>query len=399
MASSLDPTRPKVRDPMPTSLLFSPLELRSVRLPNRVVISPMCQYSSTDGLASDWHFAHLARFAIGRAGLVFTEASAVEANGRITHGDLGIWSDQHVAPLQRITAFIKSQGAVPAIQLAHAGRKASMQRPWFGNGPLDDSDAQRGELAWQIVGPGENGLGPGWLEPHALTPPEMQRIRQSFIDAAGRADRSGFEVAEIHGAHGYLLQSFLSPLTNPRTDEYGGSLENRMRFPLEVVSAMRAIWPESKPLFVRISAIDDIEGGWTIDDSIAYATELKRLGVDVIDCSSGGALGSATAAAKPLTPRVPGFQLPFSQAIRAGAGIPTMAVGLILDGRQAEAALHSGQADLIAVGREALFDPNWALHAARDLGDDPHFDLWPQQYGWWLTRRQPLLDRLQDKAT
>ena len=381
------------------ALLFTPIELRSIRLPNRVVISPMCQYSATEGIADDWHFAHLAKFAIGRAGLVFTEAAAVERDGRITHGDLGIWSDEHVAPLERITRFIRSQGSVPAIQLAHAGRKASMQRPWFGNGPLDASDAGRGDVAWPIVGPGNNPIGPGWLEPHALTRPEMIRIGQSFVDAAMRADRAGFEVAELHSAHGYLLHSFLSPLVNPRTDEYGGSLDNRMRYPLEVVAAVRAAWPSHKPLFIRVSSIDDVEGGWTIEDSVVYARELKRLGVDVIDCSSGGALGSATAAAKPLTPRGPGFQLPFAQAIRAGASIPTMAVGLILDGHQAEAALQAGQADLIAVGREALFDANWALHAARELGVDDRYALWPEQYGWWLTRRQPLIDQARKKAT
>ena len=353
----------------------------------------MCQYSATDGFANDWHFAHLAKFAIGRAGLIFTEAAAVEASGRITHGDLGIWRDEHIASLQRITSFIKGQGAVPAIQLGHAGRKASMQRPWFGNGPLDDSDTMRGDIAWDIVGPGDNSLGPGWLTPHALTTPEMQRIRQSFVDAAARADRAGFDIVELHGAHGYLLHSFLSPLTNPRVDKYGGSLENRMRFPLEVAAAVRAAWPAAKPLFVRVSSIDDLEGGWSIDDSVVFATALKALGVDVIDCSSGGALGSATAAAKPLTPRIPGFQLPFAQAIRARAEVATMAVGLILDAHQAEAALQAGQADLIAVGRESLYDPNWALHAARELGEDPRYDMWPEQYGWWLTRRQPLLDR------
>ena len=381
---------------MPKPLLFTPIEFRSVRVPNRVVISPMCQYSATDGMANDWHFAHLAKFAIGRAGLVMAEASAVEIAGRITHGDLGIWRDEHIAPLARIAAFVKSQGSVPGIQLAHAGRKASMQRPWFGNGPLDASDEARGDRAWAIVAPGDNALGPGWLQPHALTKPELDRVRQSFVDAARRADRAGFDVAEIHGAHGYLLQSFLSPLTNPRTDEYGGSRENRMRFPLEVVSAVRAAWPQEKPLFVRISSIDDIEGGWSIDDSVALATALKTLGVDVVDCSSGGALGSATAASKPLTPRVPGFQLPFAQAIRARAGIATMGVGLILDGRQAEAALQAAQVDLIAIGREALFDPNWTLHAARELDADAQFEMWPEQYGWWLTRRQPLLDRLRE---
>ena len=375
------------------AVLFTPIQLRSIRLPNRVVISPMCQYSATEGLADDWHFAHLAKFAIGRTGLVFTEAAAVERDGRITHGDLGIWSDEHVAPLERITRFIKSQGSVPGIQLAHAGRKASMQRPWFGNGPLDASDAQRGDVAWDIVGPGNNPIGPGWLEPHALTTRELARIRQSFVDAAKRADRAGFDVAELHSAHGYLLHSFLSPLVNPRTDEYGGSRENRMRYPLDVIAAVRAAWPEQKPLFVRVSSIDDVEGGWSIDDSVVYARELKRIGVDVIDCSSGGALGSATAAAKPLTPRVPGFQLPFAQAIRTRAEIPTMAVGLILDGRQAEAALEAGQADLIAVGRESLYDANWALHAARELGVDDGYAMWPEQYGWWLTRRQPLIDQ------
>lgn len=378
---------------MSLPLLFTPLDLRGVRLPNRVAIAPMCQYSATDGMAGDWHFAHLAKFAIGRAGLVFTEATAVEAAGRITHGDLGIWSDAHIAPFQRIAAFIKSQGSVPAMQLAHAGRKASMQRPWFGNGPLDEADRARGDRAWDIVAPGDNPIGPDWLKPHALALPELARIRQSFVDAARRAERAGFEVIELHSAHGYLLHTFLSPLSNPRTDAYGGSLENRMRFPLEVARAVRGAWPEDKPLFVRISSVDDVEGGWGIEDSVIYAGELKKLGVDVIDCSSGGIQGSATAAVKPITPRVPGFQLPFAASVKAGAGIRTMAVGLILDGPQAEEALQAGQADIIAIGREALFDPHWALHAARALGADPEFALWPEQYGWWLTRRQPLIDK------
>ena len=375
-------------------MLLSPFELRAITLPNRIVIAPMCQYSATDGLADDWHFVHLAKFAIGRAGLIFTEASAVEANGRITHGDLGIWSDAHIEPLKRIAAFLKSQGSVPAMQLAHAGRKASMQRPWFGNGPLDAADAARGDRAWEIVAPGDNPVGPGWLQPHALTIDELERIKQSFATAAQRAAQAGFEVLELHSAHGYLLHTFLSPLSNPRTDEFGGSLENRMRFPLAVARAVRAAWPHDKPLFVRISAVDDIEGGWSIDDSVTYAGELKKLGVDVIDCSSGGVMGSATAAAKPLTPRVPGFQLPFAAAVKSRAGISTMAVGLILDARQAEAALQAGQADLIAIGREALYNPHWPLHAAQELGADPQFALWPEQYGWWLTRRQPLIDRV-----
>lgn len=383
---------------MPSPLLFTPLQLRGVTLPNRVVIAPMCQYSATDGLADDWHFAHLAKFAIGGAGLIFTEASAVDAEGRITYGDLGIWSDAQIGPLKRITAFIKSQGAVPAMQIAHAGRKASMQRPWHGNGPLDASDAARGERPWEIVAPSDNELGPGWLKPHALTPAEMERITRSFVAAAHRAGEAGFDVIEIHNAHGYLLQTFLSPLSNLRTDEYGGSLANRMRFPLANARAVRAAWPQDKPLFVRISSIDDVEGGWSIEDSVVFAAELKKIGVDVIDCSSGGVLGSATAAAKPMLPRVPGFQLPFAAAVKSRAGMATMAVGLILEAQQAEDALQAGQADLIAVGREALYNPNWPLHAAQALDADPKFAKWPQQYGWWLTRRQSVIDRVRGKT-
>lgn len=383
---------------MSQPLLFTPLTLRSVTLPNRVVIAPMCQYSATDGMPEDWHFAHLAKFAIGRAGLVFTEASAVEADGRITWGDLGIWEDAQIAPFARITAFLKSQGSVPAIQIAHAGRKASMQRPWYGNGPLDAKDAARGETPWDIVAPGAEPIGEGWLKPHALTWPELERLKQSFVAATHRAAQAGFEVLEIHNAHGYLLHTFLSTLTNPRTDAYGGSRENRMRFPLEVAAAVRAAWPADKPLFVRISSIDDVEGGWSLEDSVAFGIELKKLGVDVIDCSSGGIMGSATAAAKPLTPRVPGFQLPFAAALRA-AGIATMAVGLILEAPQAEAALQAGHADLIAIGREALYNPHWALHAARALGADPEYAMWPHQYGWWLTRRQSLLERLANRKS
>ncbi len=377
-------------------MLFTPLKLRGVTLPNRVVLAPMCQYSATDGLPDDWHFAHLAKFAIGRIGLIFTEASAVEPEGRITHGDLGIWDDAQIAPFARITAFIKSQGMVPAIQIAHAGRKASMQRPWYGNGPLNPEDFARGDKPWEIVAASDEPIGEGWLKPHALTPAELERLKKSFVAAAQRSVRAGFEVLEIHNAHGYLLHTFLSHLTNLRKDNYGGSRENRMRFPLEVAAAVRAAWPADKPLFVRISSIDDIQGGWSIEDSIAFATELKKTGVDVVDCSSGGIMGSATAATKPLTPRVPGFQLPFAAALKA-AGIPTMAVGLILDGPQAEAALQAGQADLIAVGREALYNPHWALHAARALEADPEYARWPHQYGWWLTRRQPLLDRVAKK--
>ena len=379
---------------MTTPLLFEPIALRDVKARNRIVVSPMCQYSAKDGHVTDWHLVHLGKFAQGGAGIVFVEATAVERRGRITHGDTGIWDDAHVAGLSRISAFIKSQGALPAIQLAHAGRKASMARPWYGNGPLTEEDLQRGEKPWSIVAPTEEKLGEGYIAPRAFQTGDFQTVLTAFSSATRRAVASGFDVLEVHAAHGYLLHTFLSPLSNTRGDEYGGSRENRMRFPLAVARTVREAWPKSKPLFVRVSSIDDVEGGWGLDDTVVFARELKALGVDVIDCSSGGILGSATAATKMLLPRVPGFQLPFADKIRKEAGIKTMAVGLILTPQQAEEALAAGNADLIAVGREALYDPNWPLHAAQALGADPKMESWPVQYGWWLTRREGLLRKL-----
>ena len=377
----------------PEPLLLQPLRLREVVARNRIVVSPMCQYSAVDGAVTDWHLVHLGKFAQGGAGVVMMEATAVEKRGRITHGDTGIWDDSQIAGLRRICEFIKGQGAVPAIQLAHAGRKASMARPWYGNGPLTSADLERGDKPWSIVAPTEKSLGEGWIVPRAFRQGDFEVVLNAFRQAARRAHAAGFEIVELHAAHGYLLHTFLSPLSNDRIDAYGGSLENRMRFPLEVVKAVREAWPEGKPLFVRVSSIDDVEGGWTLKDSLAFAKELKRLGVDVVDCSSGGILGSATAATRITLPRVPGFQLPFSERIRKEVGIATMGVGLILSGRQAEEALQAGRADLIAVGREALCDPNWPLHAARELGADPEYALWPRQYGWWLTRRESLLKK------
>jgi 2,4-dienoyl-CoA reductase-like NADH-dependent reductase (Old Yellow Enzyme family) len=354
----------------------------------------MCQYSAKDGHVTDWHLVHLGKFAQGGAGIVFVEATAVEARGRITHGDTGIWSDAHIDGLRRIADFVRSQGALPALQLAHAGRKASMARPWYGNGPLTADDAARGDKAWAIVAPADNPLDEGWLKPQPLSKAGLSEVRDAFVAAARRAEKAGFDVIEVHAAHGYLLHTFLSPISNLREDEYGGPRENRMRFPLEVIGAVRAAWPQGKPLFVRISSIDDVEGGWSLDDTIALAKELKKLGVDVIDCSSGGISGSATAATRMLLPRVPGFQLPFAERVRREAGVPTMAVGLILTPQQAEEALAAGRADLIAVGREALYDPNWPLHAAQALGADANMERWPLQYGWWLTRRESLLRKL-----
>jgi 2,4-dienoyl-CoA reductase-like NADH-dependent reductase (Old Yellow Enzyme family) len=371
-----------------TPLLFTPLSMRGVTVKNRIVISPMCQYSATEGMANDWHFAHLARFAIGGAGLVFTEATSVARDGRITHGDLGIWSDAHVAPLQRITAFLKSQGAVPAIQLAHAGRKASMQRPWHGNGPLDDTDRARGEDVWNVVAPSAIPMDAGWLVPHALSLDEIEALKQDWRAAATRALAAGFEVAEVHGAHGYLLHEFLSPLSNKRDDAYGGSFDGRIRLALEIAADVRRIWPQDKPLFFRVSSVDGVDGGWTLEDSIALSRRLKSIGVDVIDCSSGGLLGSATAA---RVKRYPGFQVPYAAAIRKDAGVATMAVGLILEPRMAEDILQGGEADLIAIGREALYNPNWPLHAEEALGIDNEYASWPVQYGWWLDKRKKSL--------
>jgi 2,4-dienoyl-CoA reductase-like NADH-dependent reductase (Old Yellow Enzyme family) len=370
---------------MSTPLLFSPLKLRDLRLRNRVVISPMCQYSAHEGMANDWHFAHLAKFATGGAGLVFTEAAAVERNGRITHGDLGLWSEVHVGPLARITAFLKAHGAVPAIQLAHAGRKASMQRPWHGNGPMDDSDRARGEQVWPVVAPSGIPVDAGWLLPHALTLDEIGQLKEHWRAATLRALEAGFEVVEVHGAHGYLIHEFLSPLSNRRSDRYGGDFAGRARFALEIAGIVRDNWPADKPVFFRVSATDGVEGGWMPDDSVALARELKGIGVDVIDCSSGGLLGSATAA---RVKRTPGFQVPYAERVRKEAAVQTMAVGLILEPRHAEEILQAGRADLIAIGRQALFNPNWALHAEIALGHENSFASWPVQYGWWLDKRQ-----------
>ena len=374
-----------------TPRLFEPLTLRGVTLPNRIVISPMCQYTAEDGFPTDWHFAHLAKFALGGAGCVFFEASAVVPEGRITHGDLGIWSDDHAERLRPIVEFLRSQGSMTGIQIAHAGRKAASQRPWHGNGPLNETDAARGEDPWPVVAPSPLATADGWLLPVALERVGMDEIRDAFVAAARRSDAIGIDVLEIHGAHGYLLHSFLSPVSNTRTDDYGGSLENRMRFPLEVAEAVRAAWPEDKPLFFRISAVDGLEeGGWQIEDSVALASALKDYGIDVVDCSSGGIGGSARAA---RIPRTEGFQVPFSAEVRAKAGIATMAVGLILEPSHAEAILDAGEADLIAIAREALWNPFWPRHAAKELGVVDHYETWPEQYSWWLSRRDKFMGR------
>lgn len=376
-----------------TPELFSPLALRGVTLPNRIVISPMCTYSAEDGMAGDWHMVHLGQYALGGAGLVFTEAAAIEAPGRITHGDLGIWSAAHAGALKPVTEFLKSHGAVPGVQLAHAGRKGSMQRPWFGNGALGEADFARGDMPWEIQAPSALPVAEGFIVPMEMSIDDIRRVQRGFADAAGRAADAGFEVLEVHCAHGYLGHSFLSPLSNRRNDAYGGDRDGRMRFVLETVEQVRAVWPDDKPLFTRVSSIDGAEGGWDLDDTVVLAGELKVRGVDVLDCSSGGIGGPVTAA----TPReaIPlGFRLPFSERVRAEAKMPTMTHGFIIHADHAETILTGGHADLIGIAREALFNPYWPRHAAYLLGYEPDFSDWPEQYGWWLVRRESNLRKL-----
>jgi 2,4-dienoyl-CoA reductase-like NADH-dependent reductase (Old Yellow Enzyme family) len=347
--------------------LFSPLPQRSVTLPNRIVVSPMCQYSSVDGFADDWHLVHLGSRAIGGAGLVFTEAAAISPEGRISPGDLGIWKDEHIEPLARITRFIREHGAVPGIQLAHAGRKASMPAGWEKPHNIPPSDG-----GWEnIVGPSDAPYSPSYGTPHAMDRAAMDKAVADMTAATKRAAAAGFLLVEIHGAHGYLINEFLSPLSNHRTDEYGGSLENRARFPLELVRAARAAWQAELPMWMRISAVDWIDGGLTIEDTVAFAKMLKAEGIDLIDVSSGGN------DPRQQIPVGPGYQVAFAERIRRDAGIATAAVGMITDPAQADQILRSGQADAVLLARELLRDPYWPLRAAFEL---KHPGSWPKQY-------------------
>lgn len=334
--------------------LFEPLTIKGVTLRNRIGVSPMCMYSYTDGFSNDWQLAHLGARAVGGAGLVIAEATAVEARGRITPYDLGIWVDEQIEPLARVTRFIKEHGAVAGIQIAHAGRKAGSKRPW------ETGEPQR--PGWQGVAPSPLAFTPDACVPHALNKDEITGIQAAFRDGAQRALVAGFEWLEIHAAHGYLIHSFYSPLSNQRTDEYGGSFENRIRFLLETVRAIRPVWPERLPLTVRISGTDWVEGGWTVDDSVELARHLKTEGVDLVDCSSGGAAPNAN------VPAGPGYQVHIAEAVRRGAGIQTAAVGLITTPAQADEIIRNEQAALVLLGREMLRDPHWALHAAQALG-------------------------------
>lgn len=348
------------------SFLFQPLTLRSVTLRNRIVVSPMCQYSSEEGFANDWHLVHLGSRAVGGAGLILTEAAAVSPEGRISPQDLGIWKDEHIPMLTRINAFITAHGSVPGIQLAHAGRKASTPPAWERSRVLSGSEG-----GWNTVAPSPNPYRDGDPVPHELSLEEIEKVVADFQAAVRRSLGAGFRVVEIHAAHGYLLHQFLSPLSNHRTDDYGGSFENRTRLLLEVIAAIQQEWPADLPIFVRISATDWVEGGWTPDDSVSLARLLLTKGVDLIDCSSGANVPRAPIPVEPL------YQVPFADRIKKETGMPTGAVGLITTAAEAEGILADGSADLIFLARQMLRDPYFPLHAAAQLAAKTD---WPVQY-------------------
>lgn len=348
------------------SHLFEPFELRKLTFKNRIFVSPMCQYSAVNGVPNDWHFVHLGSRAVGGAALVIAEAAGVSPEARISHGDLGLWNDEQESQFKRINAFVRAQGSLTGVQLAHAGRKASSALPW-------EAGANRSLKigAWQTFAPSAVPFDEGWHVPTAMSEDDIKKTVRDFVTATERSDRASFDVIELHGAHGYLLHQFLSPLSNKRADSYGGSLKNRMRFPLEVTKAVRAVWPQDKPLFMRISATDWVEGGWDQAQSIEFAKKCRELGVDLIDVSTGGN------AAHAKIPVGPGYQVKFAEAIRKEASVPTGAVGLITTSQQAEAILVEGQADVIFLARELLRDPYFPLRAAHELGVTVK---WPLQY-------------------
>ena len=348
-----------------SSHLFSPLVLRSVEFHNRIFVSPMCQYSSEEGMPNDWHFVHLGSRAVGGAAMVCVEASAVTPVGRITPWDAGIWSEAHSRAWAPVARFLRDHGAVPAIQIAHAGRKASCNKPWLGGKPLAPNEG-----GWQTLGPSDVAFG-HYPPPRAMAREEIRRTVDDFAQAARYSLDAGFDIAEVHGAHGYLLHEFASPLSNHRKDEYGGSFENRIRFPLEVARAVREAWPADKPVMYRLSATDWSESGWDLGQSIELARRLKRIGIDMIDCSSGGNVHDAK------VPLGPGYQVPFAAEIRKEAGIPTLAVGLIVDAVQAEQIVAHGQADAVCLARAMLRDPYWPRHAASELRVEMP---WPDPY-------------------
>jgi 2,4-dienoyl-CoA reductase-like NADH-dependent reductase (Old Yellow Enzyme family) len=367
--------------------LFTELELRNLNLKNRVVVSPMCQYMAIDGHVQDWHIGHHARFAFGGPALSFVEATGVTPEGRITHGCTGIWDDSHVAGFRNIVDLYKSQNIAVGIQIGHAGRKASAVRPWDGAQPIPETAIE--ESPWERIAPSAIPEQDGYPVPRSMSHQDILELVEAFASAAKRALDAGFDTIEIHGAHGYLIHSFFSPISNRRNDQYGGDLRRRMTVPLMITEAIRAIWPEDMPLFFRVSAVDNVAGGVTIEDTVELSKELKIHGIDVIDCSSGGMLGPATPSRAKLAR---GYQVPYAEQIKVDANVNTMAVGLIIEPEQAEAILINKQADLIALAREMMSDSNWTYHAALKLGHENPYDILPPSYAFHLQRRAGILN-------
>jgi 2,4-dienoyl-CoA reductase-like NADH-dependent reductase (Old Yellow Enzyme family) len=365
--------------------LFTPIQLRGVTARNRVVVSPMSQYLAVNAEPTDWHLVHLGKFAMGGAGIVFAEETSVEERARKTYCCPGIYTDHQAKAWRRITDFIRSQGALSAIQLGHAGRKVATKAPWEGFAPLGQEDAKANRPPWQGIAPSPIAFKPGAAVPREMDRDDIRAVIDSHVAACQRSLEAGFDICEIHGAHGYIIQQFLSPITNHRADAYGGDIHGRMRFCLELIEAVRAAWPDDRPLFFRASCVDGKGGAWDLEDTIVLAHELKARGVDVIDCSSGGIEGPLTLA---VVPRVPGYHVPFAERIRHEVAIPTMAVGLITEAAQAESYLAEGRCDLVALAREMIWNPNWPVHAAKALGMPDPGDMLPETYAWWLRRRE-----------
>ena len=370
-------------DENPTPLLFTPMTMRGGTLRNRIVVSPMSQYSAVNAEPTDWHLVHLGKFAMGGAGLVFCEETSVSERSRKTYDCPGIYTDSQAKAWRRITDFIRAQGSTSGIQLGHAGRKVATRAPWDGFAPLSEADAAGGRAPWSGLAPSPIPFREGAMVPKEMDGDDIRAVIQAHVDAAKRSLDAGFDVIEIHGAHGYIIQQFLSPAANQRKDGYGGDRQGRMRFGLELIEAVRAALPDSAPLLFRVSCVDG--GGWGMDDTVVLAAELKWRGVDVLDCSSGGIEGPLTLH---IVPRVPGYHVPFADRIKRETGIPTMAVGLITEAHQAEGYLQAGSCDLVALAREMMWDPNWPVHAAATLGLPKPHELLPRPYAWWLQRRE-----------
>jgi 2,4-dienoyl-CoA reductase-like NADH-dependent reductase (Old Yellow Enzyme family) len=369
-------------------VMFRPLTVRGLTVRNRIVVSPMSQYRAADGAPTDWHLVHLGKFAIGGAGIVFCEETSVSERSRKTYDCPGIYTDAQATAWRRVTDFIRGQGAAAAIQLGHAGRKVATRAPWDGFSPLGPADAEIGRPPWSGLAPSPIPFKDGAMAPKEMDRDDIRQVIALHVEAAKRSLDAGFDICEIHGAHGYIIQQFLSPITNKRTDAYGGELDARMRFGLELIEAVRAAWPADRPLFFRGSCVDGRGGAWSLEDTIVLAARLKERGVDVFDCSSGGIDGPLTLH---VVPRVPGYHVPFARRIRKEVGIRTMAVGLITTGAQAESYLEAGDCDFVALAREMLWNPNWPVHAAQELGLDRPHEILPPHYAWWLQKREETL--------